>query len=170
MSTTEPDTAADDRMLAALIEAAPEAVREKLRAALATEEGAPTPEVTSEVPRAYPTIAATGVTPVRSFGSAAAAPIPFDVTGELFYAVPDAPAGVMIDMAKLQGASKSERLNALGAFLDGVLLPDSAARIAARMRDTSNPIGLEALTELVTWLVEEVYTPGTPTGGPSPSS
>ena len=102
-------------------------------------------------------------TPRKTFQTARddADVVPFDIDGEEFIAVGPQrlPPGVMIDIA---GAETSKdimvKMAAFGGFFDGVLLPESAERFAARMRDPERTIDWDTLGDIVVWLIEEVYT------------
>jgi len=111
---------------------------------------------------------------VKSFsvGHADEQPITFDVDGDEFQAVPASrlPGSAFVDLASMGEASTAQQLAMVGHFLDMALVPDSAVRFAARMRDAGQPITLATATDVMVWLVEEVYT-GRPTQQPlaSPS-
>ena len=119
---------------------------------------------------------------MKQFTSAATdkAPIRFELDGEVFEAAPVIGASVLQDMlaianmgelvqidatAVLNSGDKDKvmeigkAVNAVSAqamqFLDSVLLPESAARFAARMRSTTEPITLETAFEVWRWLLSE---------------
>lgn len=97
--------------------------------------------------------------------------VTFTLNGEGYEAAADAPGGAILDVAATatdDSLPDGRRAMAIGTFLDAVLLPESAERFADRFRDPTNPITLEQATELLTWLVEEVYV-GRPTARSRPS-
>lgn len=98
----------------------------------------------------------------------------FKIGDDMFYAVGDTPGGVILDLAEIgntaEGVSKT---SSIMAFLDSVLLPESADLFAERMRDTKNPITFEQLIAVFEWLLEEYVggeETGRPTQGPASSS
>ena len=115
----------------------------------------------------------------KSFQSAAAragrGPVEFDVDGETFFAAPVMPTQAVLDVADLAvKESVAERASAISGFLDAVLLPESAVRFAARLRDPERPIGIEDAVAVVNWLIEDVYamrptvpSSGFPSGSPT---
>ena len=110
---------------------------------------------------------------VRSFDRARANPVQFMLDGELFEAVPDIPAKAMADLAgkATQVGSTTDTTAQWAAIVDimqSLLVPDSRARFDTRLSDPANPITLQQLIDLFTWLMGEVYG-GRPTMPPSPS-
>ena len=107
----------------------------------------------------------------KSFQSAASSlpadPVVFDVDGETFAAVPVLSATAATTLAVLGSSEDSrERMTAIGEFLDLVLVPESRERFATRMAATDKPLTLDDVSEVVTWLIEDVYVLR-PTGPPS---
>jgi len=102
----------------------------------------------------------------RSFTSRRLADFTFDIDGEAFTAIGTAPAGPLLDVA---AAHDDERIAMMMAFLDGVLVPESAERFAARLRSTDNPIDAQTLGEVVEYLVEVYSRRPTQPGEPSPN-
>lgn len=92
-------------------------------------------------------------------------PIQFTMDGDTFNAAPLCPAGALQDMAAMGQMAQSKNIGAmldkLDSFLTMVLLPESAERFRARMRNPQKPVTQQQLTKLVGWLMQE-YT-GRPT-------
>lgn len=115
--------------------------------------------------------------PHKSFQSEAenAEAVTFDFSGDQYAAAPVCPGGLLFDLAAIEKSSTAEQAKALLGFLDEVLIGDSADRLAARLRDPANPLGVKDLNQLVEWLMGEVYggrptDPSSPSpGGPSPT-
>lgn len=100
-------------------------------------------------------------------------PVTFEIDGEPFVAAGAVPAELMKDlMAQAEKLGASEdfegRYAAIKAIVTAVLLPESLPGFQSRLSDTTNPIDFEALAEISTWLVSEVYS-RRPTQSPSPS-
>ena len=74
----------------------------------------------------------------REFTTAAKS-IDFTIDGEKFSTVPAIPAGLVLDLAGLEGRG------AIDGFLSTVLEPDSWERFSARLRDRDRPITPETL-------------------------
>ncbi len=117
----------------------------------------------------FPTAHTTRQKSQASFGADdVGPPVVFDVGGEQFFASPVPPGGLVLDMAALADASEAEKFGVVSTFLDAVLYPESATRMAARMRSAERPISIATLSELTKWLMEEKYAMR-PTVQPSPS-
>lgn len=90
-------------------------------------------------------------------------------SGRIYEATPDCPGGALLNAASLDGASPRQQLVSLGAFLDSVLLPESRARFETALNspDPLVNVTLAEMTEIVRWLIEEVYVgrPTTPASG-----
>jgi len=100
--------------------------------------------------------------PSRSFSSPTGGePVTFDLDGQTYECIALLPAGFGLDILRY-GSSKAAE------FFDVIMLPASAERFAAAIRDPEHPVPQETLDEVIRWLVE-VYT-GRPTGPPSGSS
>jgi len=97
----------------------------------------------------------------------------FKINDDVFYALGDAPGGVILDLADMSDDEKANRNSAIMEFLDTALLPESAELFAERMRDPENPITFAQLLSIFEWLIDE-YAGGEeadrPTKGPSSSS
>ena len=111
--------------------------------------------------------------PKKSFTSRRP-PVPFDVDGEEFTVVGSVPAEVMKTLLAQAGslaeASTLEaKYDSIRAIVATVMLPESLARFAPRLSDMANPVDIDALAEISTWLVSEVYS-RRPTASPSPST
>lgn len=113
--------------------------------------------MTNEI-REFKTAAKTGTGPVR-----------FRIDGEDFYAAAVIPADVWGDLAQFAATQDSKaRVEAIGSFMDSVLLPESRDRLAERMKSTEEPMSLDEVADVLTYLVQEVY--GKRPTGPSSAS
>lgn len=100
-------------------------------------------------------------------------PVTFLVDDDKFFAAGTVPAELMkglIAEAEALGAAKTfeTRYASIRTIAETVLLPDSLELFRARLADIDNPIDFDALADIATWLVSEVYS-GRPTPSPSPS-
>lgn len=98
--------------------------------------------------------------------------ISFRVDEDMFHAARGVPAEVLLDFAtEFSGmetsASVEQQLKAFRSMLEVVLLPDSLKRFSERMRDRDNPIEIDQVEDIVTWLMEQYGL--RPTEQPSPS-
>lgn len=88
-------------------------------------------------------------------------PLRFQIDDDLFDAVPTIPAEIMIEFAESMTSADptkmapKEMVGALRRVIEMVLHPESLARFKTRMKDPLNPIDMEQLDEIVTWLFEE---------------
>lgn len=110
----------------------------------------------------------------KAFASAAsrAEPISFSLDGEEFHAAPVQPAAALeavAEVADVAGtdARMGDQFKALMSYMDLVLLPESSARLSARMRDAESPVSMEDVASVAGWLIEEYG--GRPTEAPSSS-
>lgn len=95
-------------------------------------------------------------------------PIEFTLDAQLYYAAPVAPGDAIMHTAVIaESGTNGQRAMAIAEFLDTVLLPESAERIGARLRNPKDPLTAQDAGEIVRWLLEDVYGEGRPT---SPSS
>lgn len=86
--------------------------------------------------------------------------ISFRVDEDMFHAARGVPAEVLLDFAaQFSGmetsATVDQQLKAFRSMLDVVLLPESLERFTARMRDRENPIEIDQVEDIVTWLMEQ---------------
>lgn len=86
--------------------------------------------------------------------------IVFRVDGDVFQAARGVPAEVLLDFAAEfsgmeAGATVDQQLQAFRSLLEVVLLPESLARFTSRMRDRENPIEMDQVEDIVTWLMEQ---------------
>lgn len=95
--------------------------------------------------------------------------IEITVDQDVFIAVGEAPAMAILDVAGINKAEDVEKVQILFAFLDKVLLPDSAARFLERLGSPTEPITIDQATDIAVWLVQEAYAPERPTEAPSSS-
>lgn len=98
--------------------------------------------------------------------------IAFRVDGDLFHAARGVPAEVLLDFASEfagmeTSATVDQQLKAFRSMLEVVLLPESLERFSARMRDRADPIEIDQVEEIVTWLMEQYGL--RPTEAPSSS-
>lgn len=103
--------------------------------------------------------------------------ISFRVDDDMFHAARGVPAEVLLDFAsEFSGmetsATVDQQLKAFRSMLEVVLVPDSLKRFNERMRDRENPIEIDQVEEIVTWLMEQYgLRPTEPSssspGGPS---
>lgn len=86
--------------------------------------------------------------------------IVFRVDDDVFQAARGVPAEVLLDFAtEFSGmdtsATVDQQLKAFRSMLEVVLLPESLERFTARMRDRANPIEIDQVEDIVTWLMEQ---------------
>lgn len=85
----------------------------------------------------------------------------FRIDDDLFSATPVIPAQVMLDFTKQiteadpTRMSPAAQVQILSGMLAIVLEPESLKRFEARMADVRNPIDMEQINSVVTWLFEE---------------
>ncbi|MGY5627463.1 hypothetical protein ACW7N6_38490 [Streptomyces sp. UC1A3] len=109
--------------------------------------------------------------PMRDF-SKKRKDITFRVDDDVFEASRGVPADVLLDFATefsdiATTATIDQQLKAFRSMLDVVLLPESLKRFNERMRDRANPIEIDQVEEIVTWLMEQYGL--RPTEAPSSS-
>lgn len=128
------------------------------------------------------------MTEIRDFSLPKQETLKFKIDDDVFEAVPIVGAQVlrditnMSDLIQLQGLDTSsvtkEQLEAMAEvanqhtartmqFLDLVLLPDSAARFAERLRSSDEPITIQQTYEVWRWLIERYSARPTPPSLPS---
>lgn len=99
-------------------------------------------------------------------------PIQFRVNEDLFIAPAVLPVPTMqqltIAVAKLKDVGDSAAFDAILEVFDAILVDDSAIRFRQRIADKVQPIGLNQVVNIMTWLIE-VYGLR-PTEQPSDSS
>lgn len=98
--------------------------------------------------------------------------ITFRVDDDVFQAARGVPAEVLLDFATefadiATTATVDQQLKAFRSMLDVVLLPESLERFQERMRDRANPIEIDQVEQIVTWLMEQYGL--RPTEAPSSS-
>lgn len=86
--------------------------------------------------------------------------ITFRVDDDVFQAARGVPAEVLLDFAtEFAGmettATVDQQLKAFRSMLEVVLVPESLERFSQRMRDRANPIEIDQVEEIVTWLMEQ---------------
>lgn len=95
--------------------------------------------------------------------------VEFTMDGDTFRAVDVAPGMAVVDVSKINDAKGLARVEIIMGFLDQVLLPESAALLAERLRSAENPADIDQCARAAIWLVENVYVTERPTQGPSSS-
>lgn len=86
--------------------------------------------------------------------------IVFRVDDDTFHAARGVPADVLMDFAGefsniATDATVDQQLKAFRSLLEVVLLPESLEQFNARMRDRENPIEIDQVEDIVTWLMEQ---------------
>jgi hypothetical protein len=105
-----------------------------------------------------------------SYGEETGPPIPFMIGKDTFYATREAPGTSLTDLAEATEASDNiEKLRIVMQFFDKVLLAESAALFASRLKDPNNPITLRVALEIFSDLVEEYSGDIRPTEPPAAS-
>lgn len=88
-------------------------------------------------------------------------PLQFRIDDDIFDATPTVPAETMIEFAESMTSADptqmapKEMVGLLRGVIEVVLLEESLARFKARMKDKANPIDMEQLDGIVSWLFEE---------------
>ena len=82
-------------------------------------------------------------------------PRQFRIDSDTFHVPAVLPAAVAVEFSRMTKMNPNEQFLAIGEVLDIVMLPESAELFARRMRDPSNPIGVEHIAEVVQWLMQE---------------
>jgi hypothetical protein len=99
------------------------------------------------------------MTEIRDF-TKARKDISFRVDDDMFHAARGVPAEVLLDFATEfssmeTSATVDQQLKAFRSMLEVVLLPESLKRFTERMRDRENPIEIDQVEDIVTWLMEQ---------------
>jgi hypothetical protein len=97
-------------------------------------------------------------------------PIPFEVDGETFHLLPNVPGTAVLDVAGISEAKGLDTARIIMRFLDQVMVPESAARFAARLGSSEDPITIETGIEVATWALGVVTNSDRPTEPSSQSS
>ncbi|MFH8805240.1 hypothetical protein ACH4F6_37820 [Streptomyces sp. NPDC017936] len=100
--------------------------------------------------------------------------ITFRVDDDIFHAARGVPAEVLLDFASEfagmeTSATVDQQLGAFRSMLEVVLLPESLKRFQERMRDRANPIEIDQVEDIVTWLMEQYGLRPTELPSSSPS-
>lgn len=87
-------------------------------------------------------------------------PVVFTVDGDTFEAAPAIPAETLAEFGdRYQSVNEADTIRdtfqILASVFELVLLPNSHALILARLKDRSNPIDIDQLTEIIEWLMEQ---------------
>lgn len=97
---------------------------------------------------------------IRNFSKQRKA-IVFQIDEDVFEALPAIPAEVMIQFAERVAVadptqlSVTQQIAIFRELLELVLTDASMARMRERMSDRTNPVDMEQLDEIITWLFEE---------------
>lgn len=134
----------------------------------AAQDAAARQEALARIEAAGGTVAGDGVVDFQTRG-AVEAPKPFRVDGELYLCAPALPGHIMENVSEYAEAQGQRRMKLIGEFLEAVLLPESAARYAERMRSAVEPITIEEAAAHVMHLLREVYGVTRPSATPSSS-
>ena len=103
----------------------------------------------------------------------------FTIDGDTYEAAPVMPAETLMEFAGhfgKVGDTPAENLTAMRGLLEMVLLPDSYERLAARLRSRENPVDIDQVSDLISWLLETYGlrptrpSSSSPDGPPSPES
>jgi hypothetical protein len=113
------------------------------------------------------------MTEIRDF-TKARRDISFRVDDDMFHAARGVPADVLLDFATEfssmeTSATIDQQLKAFRSMLEVVLLPESLKRFNERMRDRENPIEIDQVEDIVTWLMEQYGLRPTEPSSASPS-
>lgn len=84
-------------------------------------------------------------------------PVTFRVRGDIFECLPEIPLDALVEMTKLTSADgdTGRMLSMVKEFFDGIMTPDSAARMRECMsKGADNPIGMAAIQDILPWLME----------------
>jgi hypothetical protein len=86
--------------------------------------------------------------------------ISFRVDDDIFHAARGVPADVLLEFASefaglTMQASPAQQLKAFRGMFELVLLPDSLKRFNERLRDRDDPIEIDQVEEIITWLMEK---------------
>lgn len=117
---------------------------------------------------------------MKDFSTPTSKDITFKVDDDVFYAIPEAPGGLVSELAEMADESVPDlaKVKVIASFTDQVLRPDSAMLFADRLRgyrleeqEEGDPIrvpvkaiGFQQSLEIFTWLIETYMAQiGTPT-------
>lgn len=108
---------------------------------------------------------------IKAFTTSRRPDIEFTLDGELYRAVGTCPFGVWERMVTARNQPGADQLLIIPQFLDAVLHPDSAERIAARLTGEGDvdPLGLEDILPVCEWLMERYADRPTRRRSSSPS-
>lgn len=114
------------------------------------------------------------MTEIKDF-SKARKRIQFKIDDDIFEAAPAVPAEILMDFAAQfsgmnpENAPVDVQLKAFRGVLELVLLEDSLQRFNERLRDRREPVDVEQVEEIITWLFEAYGLRPTELSSDSPS-
>lgn len=79
-------------------------------------------------------------------------PITFRLAGETWSTVPEIPAGVVFDLARVASADGAEAFQAFADFMDAIIDP---AQVPAFQEVVRTRVSLRTLMEVVRWVMQE---------------
>ncbi len=107
--------------------------------------------------------------------SRARARVRFRIDQDVFEAASALPAEILVEFSnKFAGITDKtlradELFGAIREVFSLVLLPESYDRMTSRLRDQTNPVDLEQMSDTLVWLVEQYGLRPTPPSSSSPS-
>ncbi|SRR6266540_2690956 len=106
--------------------------------------------------------------------------IKFKINQDIFEAIPDIPAGKLLDFSESQSdltkVSPEDRTKVFETMFTLILTPESAERFLNRLYDPKNPIGIRVINNLIPWIFEQYgmrpteALPGSLDGSGNPAS
>lgn len=83
-------------------------------------------------------------------------PVTFKMEDDTFECLPEIPLDAVIEMATLaSGTDRAQQMRQVFDFFDGIMTPESAAKLRERSAKGSlQPIGMRLITQVIPWLME----------------
>lgn len=103
------------------------------------------------------------VTPGANEGDA---PVETTPESQEFHAVAEVPGKWLLEVGASMAGEEEDRVAAINAFLDRVIVPSEKRRFNAVLSDTENILDMDVLAEITNWLIEE-YNEDRPTEQPT---